>query len=147
MQDAGGQDLISIDKSVASKNIPANLIKSAEYYLDVVKKDYETQKIVPGAKFSIKSEDGTKTYVEKENGADLGNLKTEKFKESKVFIITEESAPEGYINVLEGLKIKLTVSVNNGTLNFQRAIYRGDENVTDYYYNYVWIEHPKDKDG
>ena len=46
MQDAGGQDLISIDKSVASKNIPANLIKSAEYYLDVVKKDYETQKIV-----------------------------------------------------------------------------------------------------
>ena len=147
VQDAGGQDLISIDKSVASKNIPANLIKSAEYYLDVVKKDYETQKIVPGAKFSIKSEDGTKTYVEKENGADWGNLKTEKFKESKVFIITEESAPEGYINVLEGLKIKLTVSVNNGTLNFQRAIYRGDENVTDYYYNYVWIEHPKDKDG
>lgn len=64
-----------------------------------------------------------------------------------MFIITEESAPEGYINVLEGLKIKLTVSVNNGTLNFQRAIYRGDENVTDYYYNYVWIEHPKDKDG
>ena len=147
VQDAGGQDLISIDKSVASKNIPANLIKSAEYYLDVVKKDYETQKIVPGAKFSIKSEDGTKTYVEKENGADWGNLKTEKFKESKVFIITEESAPEGYINVLEGLKIKLTVSVNNGTLNFQRAIYRGDENVTNYYYNYVWIEHPKDKDG
>ena len=47
-----------------------------------------------------------------------------------MFIITEESAPEGYINVLEGLKIKLTVSVNNGTLNFQRAIYRGDENVT-----------------
>ena len=147
VQDAGGQDLISVDKSVASKNIPANLIKSAEYYLDVVKKDYETQKIVPGAKFSIKSEDGTKTYVEKENGADWGNLKTEKFKESKVFIITEESAPEGYINVLEGLKIKLTVSVNNGTLNFQRAIYRGDENVTNYYYNYVWIEHPKDKDG
>ena len=136
VQDKGGQQLISIDKSVYSKAIPATVIGSSKYYIDVVKRDSATGKMVSGAKFSIKSDDEKTTYKEGLSGEDWGNLKTDTFESSNTFTITEEEAPEGYINAFKGLKIKLKISIDSGNLSPEINIYDGDNDVTfDYIFD------------
>ena len=137
VQDKGGQQLISINKKVYSRPIPATVVKSSKYYIDVVKRDSETSKIVPGAKFSIKSDDEKTTYTEGLSGEDWGNLKTDSFESTNTFTITEEDAPEGYINIFKGLKIKLKISVENSNLVPNLNVYDGDNDVTfDYLSNF-----------
>lgn len=73
VQDKGGQQLISIDKSVYSKAIPATVIGSSKYYIDVVKRDSATGKMVSGAKFSIKSDD-EKLHIKKVFREKIGEI-------------------------------------------------------------------------
>ena len=145
-QDDEGQELITVNKERVINDISANVAQSSKYFLDAVKLEYGSSNRVPGATISIKSENESVVYKTSKTGEDWGSLKTENFTTSKTFIITEDEAPDGYINSLSGIKIKLTVQKNGTSFNSYIKIYKDGQDVTSKYNRFVILSTLKSDD-
>ena len=142
---SAGQPLISIRKEMVSKDISTTVSQSASFYVDVTKLKYPIDtdlEFVSGAQMTLKYDDQT---ITKTTGSDWGTFKTGEFTTAKTFTITEDKAPNGYVNMLEGLTIKVTVARNNGSFSASRKVFKGTTDVTSQYGKYVSI-YPKKND-
>ena len=147
IQSKGGQQLVSANKKLVKKSIATSVSQSSKYYLSVLKMKYGTSNIVEGADVSIFENDTNGTPIKAgTTGTDWSSLRTDEFEDTKTFIIRENNAPNGYINMLEGLDIKVTISKSGNAFTSTRKIFRGNTDVTSEYGKYVSFNKAKESD-